>query len=157
MASPDLISIVPPDSLRSSITKFLDVNIGPNITVYNNNSRGVDLGNLQLKTKSILSSSGINVSPDSVSGSSNLTISKDGEINTIGSIFTSSSLNSASLNVGNNNMTVSDTGLVYAANDLTIGSKFKVTASTGALSAGTMTINCGFRATETITIGGTVD
>ena len=157
MASPDLISIVPPESLRSSITKFLDVNIGPNITVYNNNSRGVDLGNLQLKTKSILSSSGINVSPDSVSGSSNLTISKDGEINTIGSIFTSSSLNSASLNVGNNNMTVSDTGLVYAANDLTIGSKFKVTASTGAVSAGTMTINGGFRATETITIGGTVD
>ena len=157
MASPDLISIVPPDSLRSSITKFLDVNIGPNITVYNNNSRGVDLGNLQLKTKSILSSSGINVSPDSVSGSSNLTISKDGEINTIGSIFTSSSLNSASLNVGNNNMTVSDTGLVYAANDLTIGSKFKVTASTGAVTAGTMTINGGFRATETITIGGTVE
>jgi hypothetical protein len=125
--------------------------------VYNNNSRGVDLGNLQLKTKSILSSSGINVSPDSVSGSSNLTISKEGEINTIGSIFTSSSLNSASLNVGNNNMTVSDTGLVYAANDLTIGSKFKVTASTGAVSAGTMTINGGFRATETITIGGTVE
>jgi hypothetical protein len=157
MASPDLISIVPPESLRSSITKFLDVNIGPNITVYNNNSRGVDLGNLQLKTKSILSSSGINVSPDSVSGSSNLTISKDGEIDTVGSIFTSSSLNSASLNVGNNNMTVSDTGLVYAANDLTIGSKFKVTASTGAVTAGTMTINGGFRATETITIGGTVE
>ena len=157
MASPDLISIVPPESLRSSITKFLDVNIGPNITVYNNNSRGVDLGNLQLQTKSILSSSGINVSPDSVSGSSKLTISKDGEIDTVGSIFTSSSLNSASLNVGNNNMTVSDTGLVYAANDLTIGSKFKVTASTGAVTAGTMTINGGFRATETITIGGTVE
>jgi hypothetical protein len=155
MAPPNLESIVPADSLRSSITKFLDMSIGPNIVVHNNNSQGVDLGNLQLQTKSVISSSGLNV--NSINGVSSLTISKEGAVNTVGSIITSSSLNSASLNVGNNNMTVSDTGLIYGANDLTIGSKFKVTASTGAVSAGTLAINGGIRATETVTIGGTIE
>ena len=73
------------------------MNIGKNVVVHNNNSEGFDIGPLQLQTKSIISSNGFNIGRDS--GSSKLTISKDGVVNTSGEIVTSSSLNSASLSV----------------------------------------------------------
>jgi hypothetical protein len=101
------------------ITKFLDMNVGPNIIVHND-ARGLDFGSLRLNTKSIISGAGLNVSPDASTGLSKLTISKDGEINTFGAIKTSSS--------------------IHGYSDLTIGSKFVVTASTGNLTAESMNI-----------------
>lgn len=157
MAPPDLTTLSPPSEFSNVILPYLDVNVGPNVLVKNSNSGGFDIKNLQFKTASIISSAGLNIS--TTNGTSKLTISKDGVINSLGSITTSSSLNSTSLNIGNNTMTVSDTGLIFAADDLTIGAtgKFKVTAATGALSAGTLTINGGISATETVTIGGTTN
>ena len=112
------------------ITRFLDMNLGPNIII-NNNAKGIDLGSLQLNTKSVISGTGINVSPDVSTGLSKLTISKDGEVNTLGAIKTSSS--------------------IHGGDDLTIGSSFAVTASTGHINASLLSID------STVTFADTLD
>jgi hypothetical protein len=113
-----LTAIAPEQGL--SITRFLNMNIGPNIVV-NNNLNGVDFGGLQLNTDSIISGMGLNVSQDVSTGLSKLTISKDGEINTLGAIKTSSS--------------------IHGDDDLTIGTNFSVTASTGHISAASLSVD----------------
>ena len=113
------------------ITRFLDMNLGPNIII-NNNAKGLDLGSLQLNTKSVISGTGINVSPDVSTGLSKLTISKDGEVNTLGAIKTSSS--------------------IHGGDDLTIGSSFAVTASTGHINASLLSIDSTVTFADTLAV-----
>ena len=154
MPTATLTSIVPSTNVQSEIKPFINMKFGPNINVLNNNNSGkLDIGALPLLTKSIISSTGLNITP--INGTSKLTINNEGVLNTLGSISTVSSINSASINVGTDKMTVSDTGLVYAANDLIIGTKFKVIARSGDILSGSLNVNGGITTTDTVKIGGT--
>jgi hypothetical protein len=137
------------------------VYLGRNLSISNNSSDGLNIGSLQLQTKSIISSKGINI--NRVGANSSLTIDVDGNmktnglVDTIGSITTSSSLNSTSINVNGGNFTVADSGDVttsgdvVASGDLSIGSNFSVISSNGAVTTGTVT------STGSISIGGTIN
>jgi hypothetical protein len=154
MPTVTLTSIEPSSTVQNEINSFMNLRMGPNINVINSKNLGkFDIGALPFQTKSIISSTGLNINP--LNGISKLTISTEGDLNTLGSISTGSSINSTSLNVGTGNMTVSDTGLVYAANDLTIGEIFKVTASTGEVLSGSLNVNGGITTKKTVKIGGT--
>ena len=155
MVAATLTRIEPDPGVVNQIKTFMSMNVGPNVRVNNtkNNLGRFDIGALELQTKSIISANGLNITPEE--GTPKLTISNDGVLNTLGSISTVSSINSASINVGTDKMTVSDTGLVYAANDLTIGTKFKVIATTGDILSGSLKVNGGITTTETVKIGGT--
>ena len=154
MPTVTLTSIEPSSTVQNEINSFMNLRMGPNINVNNSKNLGkFDIGALPFQTKSIISSTGLNINPQN--GISKLTISTEGDLNTLGSISTGSSINSTSLNVGTGNMTVSDTGLVYAANDLTIGTKFKVIATSGDILSGSLKVNGGITTTETVKIGGT--
>jgi len=154
MPTVTLTSIEPSSTVQNEINSFMNLRMGPNINVNNSKNLGkFDIGALPFQTKSIISSTGLNINPQN--GISKLTISTEGDLNTLGSISTGSSINSTSLNVGTGNMTVSDTGIVYAANDLKIGEKFKVTASTGEVFSGSLNVNGRITTTETVKIGGT--
>jgi cytoskeletal protein CcmA (bactofilin family) len=145
---------------QTGVTSAPNLNLGKNAQITNTVNGGLDIGSLQVKTKSIISSGlGLNINP--IGDNSSLTIDSvgnlktDGLIDSIGSMTTASSLNSKSINVNGTNLTVADTGdlttigKVSALGDLSIGSKFGVIASSGAVTTGTVS------ATGTITVGGT--
>lgn len=148
-------------SAITDITPQPQVNLGKNFRVANNSTEGVNIGSLQLQTKSILSSNGININRNG--NYSSLTIDVNGNVQTDGTIYavdsitTTSSLNSSSINVGGTNFTVADTGdlttsgFISADGNLSIGSNFYVTSSNGSVTTGAVT------STGTISIGGTTN
>ena len=158
---------MPPQERSSIASATADILPGPtvylgrNLSISNNSSDGLNIGNLQLQTKSIISSKGINI--NRAGANSTLTIDVDGNmktnglVDTVGSITTSSSLNSRSINVNGSTFTVADSGDVttsgdiVASGDLSIGSKFSVISSSGAVTTGAVT------STGSISVGGTTN
>ena len=154
--------MAPPASIApatTGITSGPTFNLSKNVSVVNSSTGGLNLNNLQLKTQSTINANGFNI--NNTGDYSSLTIDSDGNlktnglINIVGSITTSSSLNSQSINVNGTNFTVADsgdvttTGDISASGDLSIGSKFSVTSSTGAVTTGAIT------SIGSVSIGGT--
>ena len=160
MAPPSLSTISP----NQSVPVSLNMSLGDNFNVYNSSTGGVDIGALQLKSSSTLNSVGLNIS--SQSGSSKLTISSAGDVNTngyinaAGSITSTTSLNSTSINVKNLTsdtatvFTVSDTGKIIASDNLSIGSHFDVTAVDGSVASGSLSVTGTVDSSGTVSIGG---
>jgi len=123
--------------------------------------------NLQIATNSTISGYALNI--NSNGSTAYLTIDSAGVVNTVGSITTSSSVNSSSVNTnsiniyrtgslsGTPSLTISDTG------DLSINSKFSVTAvsgnitTSGTISSKDITVTGQFNSTGTITVGSDTD
>ena len=161
MAPPSLTSISPTTVTTADPNMYL----GRNISISNTTYGGVNIGHLAFTNESTINTSGLNISNSS--GLSELTISGSGDINTRGyinaadSITTTTSLNSTSIKVKHLTtdtaavFTVSDTGAVTASDNLTIGSHFAVTSSSGAVASGSQTITGTVASSGNMSIGGT--
>ena len=160
MAPPSLSAIAP----TSVTTPDPNMYLGRNIAISNATAGGVNIGPLAFTNTSTISTLGLNVSKDS--GVSQLTINASGDINTAGyinssgSITSTTSVNSTSINVKHLTtdtatvFTVSDTGAITASDNLTIGSHFAVTSSSGAVASGSQTITGTVASSGNVSIGG---
>ena len=161
MAPPSLTTIAPATVTTADPNMYL----GRNISISNITNGGVNIGPLAFTNASTINTVGLNVS--NASGSAALTIDASGDINTSGyinaadSITTTTSLNSTSINVKHLTsdtaavFTVSDTGAVTASDNLTIGSHFAVTSSSGAVASGSQTITGTVASSGNMSVGGT--
>jgi len=149
---------IPPSS-TISISPDTNIYLGKNVTIQNTSS-GFST-TLPITTQNVLTcQAGLNIS--SSGSAANLSIDANGNFNTAGTMnvhgsittdgsFTASgSLNAKSLNINTDKFTVSDTGRTTMLDDLTVGSYFTVTESTGAVTVGSTIYSAG-----TVSIGGT--
>ena len=160
MAPPSLSTIAP----ATVTTVDPNMYLGRHVTIANFTTGGVNIGPLAFTNTSTVNTIGLNVS--NASGSSALTIDASGDVNTsgyinaAGSITSTTSLNSTSINVKNLTtdtatvFTVSDSGAITASDDLSIGSYYSVTSSTGAVVSGSQTITGTVASSGTVSIGG---
>lgn len=143
MSPPELTTV---SASTANIITGPSLHLGPNATVSNSATSGVNIGSLQLKTQSTVSSQGLNINP---SGStSSLTIDKNGDINTAGYISANGDLSigpssqftvaasSGNVNTSGNvsvSGNVSALGTLSANGNLTIGSgsQFTVASASG--------------------------
>lgn len=156
--------VLPPTLLITSApTQYF----GP-VTVQSSEDNPIfSTGSLKINTKSSISGYALNI--NSSGSTAYLTIDGQGVLNTVGSITTTSSVNSSSLKTnsvqiyaqgslsGTPSLTISDTG------DLSINSKFSVTAvsgnvtTSGTISSKDITVTGQINSTGTITVGSDTD
>jgi len=147
MAPTPLPNTAPVAAITTGIAVDLDMRLSENVNIKNNHSSGFDIKSLPLSTKSIINAGALNISTNA--GVAKLTVDYNGNMNsagyltTQGAITTESALNSTSLFVYQNDSTdatstfsVSSAGEVKASSDLSVGSKFSVTALTGKIASG---------------------
>lgn len=147
MAPTPLPNTAPVAAIQTGIVSDLDMRLSENVNIKNHHSSGFDIKSLPLSTKSIINAGALNIS--TTAGVAKLTVDYNGNMNsagyltTQGAITTESALNSTSLFVYQNDSTdatstfsVSSAGEVKASHDLSVGSIFKVTSSTGKIISG---------------------
>ena len=152
------------------VTEDLNVTLNNNVSIKNNHSSGFDIKSLPINTKSVVNAGALNIT--TIAGVAKLKVDYDGNmissgyITTTGAITTVAAVNSTSLFVYQNDPTdatstfsVSSAGKITASDDLSIASKFKVTALTGdinsgAITSGAITVSGGITTTANINING---
>ena len=152
------------------VTEDLNVTLNNNVSIKNNHSSGFDIKSLPFNTKSVVNAGALNIT--TIAGVAKLKVDYDGNmissgyITTTGAITTVAAVNSTSLFVYQNDPTdatstfsVSSAGKITASDDLSIASKFKVTALTGdinsgAITSGAITVSGGITTTANINING---
>ena len=76
------VAVVAQPSITTNITGSTSMYLGPNVSVINTAAGGLDIGHLQLKTKSILNATGLNIMSIGDSPVCNLSIASSGTVTT---------------------------------------------------------------------------